>query len=326
MVKVDPKYVAMLNKAYEKYSKLEIVNSNFEHLSDSYEFQNKCIGESEETKNSCNIENKSKIKNENEKSLSKFGSCKSKKIRKNKANYGLKRYSEEENEFILKYLENNTGLNQAAKIRELEKLMGRTYHSIKYQLKVLRSGPIVPARKRKIYSLTEDKFIIDEAIKHLKDCKSLREAKIQNLLDFSKFLKRSHKTINERWESSIKCWLLQYYNKNLNQEIRPMLVDLIHKNFDSIVDINWEFVSCHQEFSGYNISGLKKLFFAMIDKVSKYLSKPSYEVSLNEIAKFTEEYFNRQRRTQSFREKRKIDCVEYFELKTSEQNISFSKR
>ena len=33
---VDPKYVALLNKAFEKYSKLEVVNSTFEHFREDF--------------------------------------------------------------------------------------------------------------------------------------------------------------------------------------------------------------------------------------------------------------------------------------------------
>merc|ERR1711915_702331 len=100
----------------------------------------------------------------------------------------------------------------------------------------------------------------DEAIKHLKHCKSLRETIIQNPIEVSKSLKRNHNTIKERWDTVIKCWLLQFYNRNLNKEIRPMLVDLIYKNFESVLGIDWEFVVSHKEFSGYNIKGLKRLF------------------------------------------------------------------
>merc|ERR1712098_553660 len=172
----------------------------------------------------------------------------------------------------------------------------------------------------------EDKLIIDEAIEHLKQCKSLRETRLQNPLEFCKSFGRKHKTIEERWESIIKCWLLQYYNKNLNQEIRPMLVRLINENYDSVIDINWEFISSHKEFSGYTIPGLKKIYVAMVDKLAKTIKKPSYELSIKEVANFTEGYFsNHKIKAQPVRDKRKMDCIEYFELKIKEQNISFSK-
>jgi len=329
MVKVDPKYVDMLNKAYEKYSKLEVVysNSTVQHFNKSNEFSTKLSEEESKSSSiSCSEENGTKIKN---KILSNEKICKDKKIRKNQANYGHKRYSEKENEFLLKYSEKNKDFdqNKSAKVKELVKLMeGRTFKSIMHQIKVLRSGPITPAQKRMKFSLTEDKLIIDEALKHLKLCKSLREAKIQNVLEFSKSFKRIHSNINERWESTIKCWLLQFYNKTLNQEIRPMLVDLIHKNYDSVVAINWEFVLSHKEFSGYNVSGLKKIFVATVDKVAKSKSKPSYELSISEIANFTEDDFsNNKMKAQPVLDKRKMDCIEYFEMQTSELNISFSK-
>jgi len=228
----------------------------------------------------------------------------------------------------LNYLENNSDLNQTYTAKELAKLMkGRTWKSIVQQIRVLQSGKSVTVVKRtsKRFSLIEDKLIIDEAIKHLKHCKSLREANIQNLLEFGKIMKRNHKSIDDRWESFIKCWLLQYYNKNLNQEIRPMLVDTIHRNYDSVLDIDWEFVLCHKEFSGYTIKGLKELFSDIIWKAAKSLKKPSYELTLDEIAIFTEEYFKKTLRVNTLLEKRKMDCIEYFESKISEEKIICSK-
>jgi len=368
VVKVDPKYVDMLNKAYEKYSKLEVVNSNFEHFSDSFEDENKLLIEkNDSTKNTPKIKFKPQIKSkkfnaiENLYSFEHFTKSseakkkllevnksssdsqrkeikcqgkskiieKTKKI-KNYANYGHKSYSEEENNFLLKYLEDNKdnfGLNKTS--RELEKLMkGRTHGSIKHQVKALRSGQTatVVAKTRKVFSLTEDKLIIDEAIKHLKICKSLRDAIIQNPLEFSKNMKRSDKSIFDRWESFIKCWLLQYYNKNLNREIRPMLSDFVHMNFESVLEIDWEFVLSHKEFSGYNVKGLKKIFFLLTADVAKYLSKPSYELSLKDIANYTNEnILNKKRRAEPTRDKRKMDCIQYFEQRIKEQNISCSK-
>jgi len=320
---VDPKYVAMLNTAYEKYAKLEVVNSNFEHFSDSNENVKKLlvkdpiistsshkIGENSVTKNKkSNSDNKTK------------------KV-KNRANYGAKSYSEEENIFLLNYLKNNSDLSRTYAAKELAKLMkGRTWKSIKHQIVALQSGKEVAVVKRilKRFSLTEDKVIIDEAIKHLKLSKSLREATIQNIREFGKIMKRNHKSIYDRWEAVIKCWLLQYYNKNLNQEIRPMLVDTIHRNYDSVLDIDWEFVLCHKEFSGYTIKGLKELFSDIIWKAAKSLKKPSYELTLDEIAIFTEEYFKKTLRVNTLLEKRKMDCIEYFESKISEEKIICSK-
>jgi len=321
---VDPKYVAMLNKAYEKYSRLEVVNST--HERDSCEDKEKLFVE--DMKRSTTIsplkENKSQVK-------SKTSSVDDKKAKIiNRANYGRKRFSEEENELILKYLETKSAdFDQTQAAKELTKLLnGRTFHSIRRQIRVLLSRQTISAapKTRKLFNLTEDKFLIDEAIKHLQLCKSLRETIIQNPLEVSKSLKRRHDTINERWDPVIKCWLLQYYNKCSNQEIRPMLVDLIYKNFESIIGIDWEFVVSHKEFSGYNIKGLKRMLVKTVDKAAHYLNKPSYQLTMKEIANYTEENFtDKKYRVGSTSEERKMNCIAYFEQKISELNISFAK-
>jgi len=321
---LDPKYVALLNEAFEKYSKLEVVNST--HERDSCEDTEKLFVE--DIKRSTTISYVNETKSQVKSKISNIDK-KAKKI-KNHANYGRKRFSEKENEFILKYLENKPkdfASTKAAK--ELTKLMkDRNFNSIRDQIRVLRSRQTITAtpKTRKLFNLTEDRLLIDEAIKHLKHCKSLRETIIQNLIEVSKTLKRNPNTIKERWDTVIKCWLLQFYNKNLNKEIRPMLVDLIYKKFESVLGIDWEFVVSHKEFSGYNIKGLKRLFVYTVDIAAKYLNKPSYQLTLKEIANFTEEYFSDKKiRVHVTSEKRKMDCIAYFEQKISEHKISFVK-
>jgi len=300
------------------------VNSNFEHFSDSNEDVKKLlVKDTVISTSSHEMGKKSRTKNK------KANVDNKRKKTKNYVNtFGKKSYSEEENKFLLNYLKNNSDLGQTNAAKELEKMMtGRTWISIYEQIRALQSGKSVSVAKRtsKRFSLTEDKLIIDEAIKHLKLCKSVREANIQNVHEFGKFMKRNHASISDRWEAVIKCWLLQYYNKNLNQEIRPMLVDIIRRNYDSVLSIDWEFVSRHKEFSGYTIRGLKQRFVIIIERAAKSLNKPSYKLSLKEIVHFSEEYFKKKLRVYTPLEKRKMDCIEYFELKISEEKIICSK-
>jgi len=328
MFKADPKYVALLNKAYEKYSKLEVVNSTFEHFSDSHEDKKEIF---EEVDKSPTISNEIKFKNRIKSRRFNDDDDKPKK-RKNNANYnGHRKYTEEENKVLMKFLENNPDFdkqNKSAKIKELvKKLKGRTHNSIESQLRIFRGSRECPPseKTRKLFSLTEDKLIIDEALKHLKQIKSLRETVIQNSLEFCKSFNRSATTIHERWEALIKCWLLQYYNKNLNLEIRPMLVDVIHRNYDSVVAIDWETVACHKEFSGYTILALKRIYKTLITQTARFFKKPSFELSMKEIANFANYFFNKKIIQKPSREERKMACIAYFEQKISEQNISFSK-
>jgi len=63
-----------------------------------------------------------------------------------------------------------------------------------------------------------------------------------------------------------------------------------------------------------------------MDKTAKSLNKPSYQLSLKEIANYTmENMLNKKKRTEPIRVKRIMDCITYFEQKISEQNISCSK-
>ena len=61
-------------------------------------------------------------------------------------------------------------------------------------------------------------------------------------------------------------------------------------------------------------------------KAVRYFNKPSYQLTLKEIANYTKENFSDKKvglRVRS--DKRKMDCIAYFEQKISEQNISFVK-
>merc|ERR1711862_557448 len=90
------------------------------------------------------------------------------------------------------------------------------------------------------------KCLIDEAIQHLKEGKSLRMVHFQNnsrCQVISLKLGRSFYSVCDRWNNKIKIWLLQYFNKTLNLEIRPVLANAVADNFESIEAIDWTFLT-----------------------------------------------------------------------------------
>jgi len=150
IIKLDPKYVTMLEKSYEKYSKLEVVNSSFEHFNDSAgedsKKLNKCKGK---VTSSPTIQNESQAHNKLKRKKAKGENKKSKKIRNLSNINGHKTYSEEEIEIILKFLETNPDfdLNKTAKIKELAKMMkGRTFSSIDKKIRYLQLGLVGPKK------------------------------------------------------------------------------------------------------------------------------------------------------------------------------------
>ena len=221
--KLNPKYVALLKNTYEKFSKIDVINSCFRKeslLGCMSEIKPSSSSSSKSTKLSSQ---ENKIITKKTQNLSTTQSNNDQKMKRyhkflSRTNVnGRKSYSSEEDEFLLDYLKANPEYdsNKTKVVHKLEKIMKRTPASIKLRIYCLQRGKI-NKKSKKLFSFTEDKMIIDEAIKHLMNCKSLRETVIQNPHEFSQQLKRNFSAVEQRWSVAIRSWLLQYYNKNLN--------------------------------------------------------------------------------------------------------------
>jgi len=306
MSEVNPKYVIMLNKAYEKYSTITVVDSSLEQIKDSVEKESDIQKDSRLMERISNLGKSKRSFQTNKKTLK----------RQSHTNHGQRSFSEAENNVLKEFIEKNVKSEcKTLKLKEVAKEMNRTVTSVNHQIRKLRLGLEVSNFSHRKFSLTEDKLIIDEAIKHLTHCKSLRETIIQKPREFCKQFNRRYHSIVERWEGCIKCWLLQYYNKNLNQEINPMLANLVNRSFDSILSVDWDFVANHDEFSGYTYIGLRKKYAALMKLAAASYKKHSSKVSLEEVAVYAEEkYLNRRSvKSQPTFEKRQMDCITYFD-------------
>ena len=125
---------------------------------------------------------------------------------------------------------------------------------------------------------------------------------------------RHDQSVHRRWKANIRTWLLQYYAKTLNLEIRPMLSNFIADNFESEGSINWNYVlTAVPEFSGHTITSLRYLFASVIkNHASKKLNTPIEKLSLKQVAAFADENY-KQRKLRKRVEKRQHDLIEYFE-------------
>lgn len=322
--KLNPKYVALLKNTYEKYSKIDTIHSSFRDGT-LLEFSDeiKPLLSSPPTNYVEDVVQKKKSPMpKNNPSLSKNHSNGDLKLKRyhtfhSRQNVnGRKSYSSEEDEFLLDYLKANPDFefNKTAVVNRLEKIMKRTPASIKLRIYCLQRGKISKKRSKKVFSLTEDKMIIDEAIKHLMKCKSLRETVIQDAHKFSQQFKRNFSAVEQRWSVSIRSWLLQFYNKNLNLEIRPMLADLVCRNFNSVKSIDWEVVAKSPEFSGHTDVSLRQVFYSKtLNNAARFFKKPTYEVTLEEISTYARDhYLDKNIKLAHELEKRQMNCIDYF--------------
>jgi len=146
----------------------------------------------------------------------------------------MRLFSNDEDEILLEALQSLSSAEAVSptKVRELMKLTNnRTRESIKERLKKLQRG--TTRKEKKEFSLQEDKLIIDEALNSLAvECSTLDATYLSKkvMYDIGKSFNRDMRSIRDRW-STIRTWLLQYYKKTLNLEIRPMLANALADNF-----------------------------------------------------------------------------------------------
>ena len=204
-------------------------------------------------------------------------------------------------------------------IKFLRDKLSRNHQSIRGRYRILSRRNLGPKRS---FKLEEDMLIIDEAVRTLKKGIPLLEVKITNCgRDLEKSLNRAYRSIFDRWKKQLHPWILQYYTKTLNLEIRPMLANLIADNFDSISSVNWSYVSSYPEFSGYTEKSLRSLYGNQVIRVVEdSTGTQRSKLSLKEIATVAMEKFKNSKIRKTVI-KRQTEVIKYFENCVKKNNI-----
>jgi len=317
-VEVNPKYVALLQKSYENFSKIDVIKSS--------SCREKLKDEKEELNNESRPISRTVVPPKSKSSPSKTNKTAKGGYHVKTSEFGRRMFSEDEDKFILDYLSQNPNIEKqrTLKVTNLAKLMGRTFKSIDNRIRIIQNGKQVK-RMNRPFSLTEDEVIIDDAIKHLSKCKLLRETIIEDPRELGRRLKRNYLSVGQRWSVSIRSWLLQYYNKNLNLEVRPMLADFVNTHFDSVYSIDWKFVASQKEFLGHTEISLRMLFHSRSLKyAARNMNKHPNQVTLEEVANFAKsDLFEKHNKVKSNLKRRQIECIDYFVKKIHDENITF---
>ena len=203
------------------------------------------------------------------------------------------------------------------KIKQLAQDLGRVEESICGRLKKLQRGS--SSIRNRHFSLEEDKIIIDNAVKDLLKTKSLQKTRVQNYAELATALTREGQSIRNRWNVNIRTWLLQYYAKTLNLEIRPMLANMVAKNYESERSIDWDYVLTFPEFNGHTGDSLRHLFHTILINASERLKVPPHDLSLKQVAKFSDVY--KPRKLPQRVQMRQEQLIEYFENLVKLNNI-----
>jgi len=310
--RVNQKYIKLLSTTYDKYKDLAVLKRT-KYINSDQEEEEKTVQVDKtprtvRSKSNSNLNEKLETKRSFKHTFRKL--------------YKLKHYTPKEDEVIVQTLKSKE--NKPAAICELSKVLNRTYTSIANRItKLETAGEGEASRRLKAFSLEEDLLIIDNSLQSLKLSKSIIETKLDDIEELPKSLNRHAKSVSDRWDSKLKVWLLSYYQKTLNLEIRPMLINVLTENFDSIRDINWDWVLKIPEFSGYTSISLRRVFFnGIIVKMAKKLELNRTEMTLQTIAETAKDFKFSSVSKNNVRARQRL-ILDYFEEKVKMKNVEF---
>ena len=235
-------------------------------------------------------------------------------------------FSEHEDHQLLKVLEIFDGERKKIDKVHRKKLvdnLGRDWETIYERLRsttLQRAGGTIKFKTAE-FSLEEDMLIMDCAMSELLTGKVLKETKISNVSHIAESLKRHHSTVQHRWKSFIRTWLLQYYAKTLNFEIRPMLAKVLADNFKSLKTVDWDFVLKYPEFSGHTANSLRSALSCLEKVLHRKLGVKRSDLSLKQISEFAQENY-KPRKVSKKTEKRQQELIAYFEKNVKQNNIT----
>jgi len=261
------------------------------------------------TQDNLNLDNK----NQNE-----IPTRRGKKLNKSRAGGINRAWSADDDKILLEAM-GKYG-DHALDIKIMEERLGRTRNSIKGRICHLRScgGSSTSRFTRSPFSVLEDQFIIDVAVRQLPEI-CLSDIRLRNDgVEMHSKLNRPGRSCYQRWENYLQPWILQYYAGTLNLDIKLKLVNYLEETFPDIKSIDWPSVAVMQKFAGHTSISLKTLFFKIICKSLKNYDK-TQEVSLHNVAEYVRNSNHITRKNIDETLKRKLLVVEYFEKMVSKQ-------
>jgi len=268
VTEISEKYVKLLQTTYQKYKEIDVIYSGKK--------------EADHSVSDLKFRAEPKVSG-----VSKSVKAKQRYGRKVKTIHSLRQYSPEEDKILLESIKIDGICNKT--ICRLSKQLGRTYASVQVRINNLSTG--CGKRKYRMFTLQEDLLIVESAIQGLRNNNSLIDAQLENLEELASSMCRLQITLYDRWHNLLKIWILQYYKKNLNLEIRPMLINFLVENFSDINAIDWKVVSKVPEFSGHTLSSLKKTFYSKIlISLSKHIKIEKTKMTMLDLATAASNY------------------------------------
>jgi len=309
MKKLNEKYVMLLQKSYDKYKNLSVI-----------EISNK---DGKEEKGKVDISDGAKSLKDKQyitpNSKNKTVSVSNQK-RKDALKYHLKhsmkkRYTPEEDELLLPAIHNEKHKD----FKELALLLNRDITSVRGRIRYLRRSSKIK-KKKLSFSLTEDLAIVDVAMEFIIMSESF-EVPLPKFQALAAEINRGINSVSKRWDRRLKIWIRRYYHKTLDLEIRPMLANLIAEQYDNVDDIDWKKVIQHSEFLGHTEDSLSYIYFCiLIPNGANHFGKPRMQLTLKEVAEYAGECYKNPKISKPMKI-RQTQVISHFENLVKERKL-----
>ena len=311
MKKLNEKYVLLLQKSYDKYKNLSVIDISNK---DGNEVQVR--GEISDGAKSL-IDNKSITQKSTSKTRGSYTQKNKSEYRKQQVTHPMrKRFTAEEDKLLLPFIHNGERKDR----KKLALLLNRDISSVRGRMKTLQRSS-KQKKKKQPFSLTEDLTIVDAAVNFMTKSKSF-EIPLPKFQAVATDLKRASRTVYKRWDRILMIWIRQYYHKTLNLEIRPILSNLIAEQYNNACDIDWKKVIQHSEFLGHTESSLSNIYLGnILPNAAKHFGKSRKQLTLKEVAEYSSEIYQSYRISEPNRI-RQTQVISHFENLVKERKLS----
>ena len=325
MKNINPKYVKLLQKSYEKYQHIDTVTTG-NVVADNSDIKakiNKIEQNLESDLKPSNLQ--TVIKSEDEKSIKikKHGkeNKNSSLKRKSPKSHNLKCFSPEEDKVLLNAIKSGTELN----FTKIAKAMKRDRSSVRDRIDSLKRKKTNSSQRRnnKAFTLEEDLIFVEAAVDKMRSGVSLREVN-RSKLDFQELslaFNRDLSTVYHHWNRKMSVWLLSHYNKSLNLDIRPMLANYVADHFTDVDNIQWDKMLTQAEFKGYTETSLSSLYHGtIVNAAQNHLGVHRKHLTLRQIAENAETIYKKASVSEKVK-RRQMQVINHFEKLVSERKI-----
>ena len=328
---VNPKYVELLNRTYDKYRSVDIIHSKHSQGDNKLDFIKTSLSSNSSIltceRNLRKAKHAAMPKNEHLDHKAKVPNIiNNPKLKRKKTNketvkvYGFKRqkYLESEDKILMEAI--NTG--NLSDLKALSQKLNRDCGSLMNRIKKLSRSNLENKIVHKSFSLDEDKLIIDSVLeKYTSNKAKLFLEVVQNPTDLSEVslnLKRVKFSVYDRWMRFIRVTLESFAHKTLDLDVRLMLANFLADNFSSIPSIDWPTVVSRPEFRGHSEFSLRKIFWStLVRTAATDLGVSRTQLSLQQVA---QSGLKKTRLVKKVK-KRQLDLIDYFQYACNVKGI-----